>query len=116
MKRLRILVVMLLAATVCVAARAWKDAMVINVSETEISSGARGDKNVMHYTVETEDTVYFLDYSYNPDHKDSHAPDLAVNVRTKIAVDGRSAYLIDANGAEVKLHVVKKKKNVGPAV
>jgi len=114
MTRLRVLMVTVLTLVLFVAAHTWQDAIVINVSETELSGGARSDKNVMHYTVETEDTVYFLDYSYNPGRKDSHAPDLAVNVRTKIAVEGRSAYLLDANGKEVKLHVAKKKKNAEP--
>ncbi len=112
MRKFPILAVMLLFATACVAnTRPYKDAIVINVSETDISGAARSDKNVMHYTVETADMLYFLDYAYSPaGHNNNHPPNLAISVPVKMAVEGKSAYILDSTGAEVKLHVTKKTK------
>jgi hypothetical protein len=112
MRKFLILVVMLVVATACMSStRAWKAGLVINVSQTDLSGDGRSNKTVMHYTVETDDMVYFLDYGFNPaSNSKNHAPNIAVNVPMKIAVEGKSAYILDAIGAEVKMHVVKKTK------
>jgi len=110
MKKLGLLLLILAVSVVSASSRDWKDARVINSSETQVSSGMRGDTNTLHYTVETDTMIYDLDYSYRPSQRGSSgAPDIAVNVKIKIAVEGKSAYILDVNGREVKLHVVKKK-------
>ena len=49
--------------------RTWKGAKVTDVSETIVSAASWGDTNIRHYTVETDDMVYVLDYAYNPAEK-----------------------------------------------
>jgi hypothetical protein len=112
MKRLWLLLLTVSIATASLAnTRAWKSAIVINVSETDVSGGIRRDANTLHYTIETDDMIYFVDYTYKPgQHDKSGAPNVAVNVETKIAVEGKSAYILDDTGKEVRLHVVKKTK------
>ena len=109
MKPLRLLLLILLFSTASSANnRNWKPARVIDASETDVSGEVRGEKHTMHYTVETEDTFYFLDYTYKPSKHESGPPSLAVNVLTKIAIEGKHAYLLDANDKELKLQIVKK--------
>lgn len=109
MKKLGLLLMIFAASVASANSRDWKSGRVINSSETEVS-GMRGDTNTLHYTVETDTMIYDLDYSYKPTQRGSSgAPDIAVNVMIKIAVEGKSAYILDVNGREVKLRVVKKK-------
>lgn len=110
MKRSSLLLAAILLATICSAnARNWKAARVINSSVTEQTGGFKGDTNTLHYTIETDDAIYFVDYAYKPgQHGGSGAPDIAVTTMTKIAVEGKTAYIVDVNGREVKLHVTKK--------
>jgi hypothetical protein len=106
------LIMLTMLATVCVAnTRDWKNARVINVSETGVSWVVSGQTNTMHYTLETDDMVYFVDYKYKPgEKKNGKPPDIGINVVTKIAVEGSRVYVLDPNGKEMKLHVVKKNK------
>ena len=110
MKPLCLLLFAMLLATASLAnTRNWKAARIVDSSETDVSGEARADKNTIHYTVETEDRLYFLDYTYKPNHRgNNRPPTLAVNVYTKIAIEGKHAYVLDATGGEVKLQIVKK--------
>jgi hypothetical protein len=100
---------MLLATPSLATTRAWKTARVIDTSETDVSGGLRDAKNTIHYTIETDLGIYVVDYAYQPGkHGKSGAPNIAVNVVTKIAIEGRHAYILDVTGREVKLHIVKK--------
>jgi hypothetical protein len=110
MKKFRLLMLTMLVATASLAnTREWKTAMVVDASETDVSGELRGKRNIMHYTMETADMIYFVDYTYKPgQHNNSRAPDIAVNVQTKIAIEGKHAYILDVTGREVKLHIVKK--------
>jgi len=110
MKKFRLLLLTMALATASLAtAREWKAARIVDFSETDVSSKAWGEKNTIHYTIETDDMIYFADYSYKPgQHSDSHAPNLAVTELTKIAVEGRRAYILDVAGKEVKMHITKK--------
>ncbi len=111
MRTVRLLLLTLsLAATAFAGTRDWKHARVVDSSETDVSGEMRASKNTVHYTIETQDALYFVDYTYKPDqHSDNRPPDLAVNVETKIAIEGKHAYILDVTGKEVKLHIVKKK-------
>ena len=120
MKKLAALALLLLA-TACVArTRDWKTATVIGYSETTVTSPMmRQPKKILHYTVLTEAYTLDLDYSYNPsfkdeseDHSGKHSPpSIARGEPTKLAIEGHTAYLLDVNGNEVKMHIKKKTKN-----
>jgi|SRR5579864_207615 len=108
MKKFRLLLLLFAAASLA-NAREWKTAKILDTSETDVSGKMWGEKNTLHYTIETDDMIYFADYSYKPGgHSDSHAPNIAVNELTKIAIEGRHAYILDVTGREVKLHIVRK--------
>jgi len=110
MKKLCLLLLSLFFASAFLASdRDWKPARVIDASETDVTGQMHGQSTTMHYTFETESMLYFADFSYKPTtHGNSRPPDIAVNVMTKIAVEGKHVYVLDANGKEVKLHIVKK--------
>jgi len=110
MKKFRLLMLTMLVATACLAkTREWKAARVVDASETDVSGELRGEKNTVHYTVETDDAIYFVEYAYKPNqHSNNRAPDIPVNVLLKIAIEGKHVYILDATGKEVKLHIVKK--------
>jgi hypothetical protein len=109
MKNFRLLMLLLLATASLANARVWKTAKILDTSETDVSGKMWGEKNTLHYTIETEDMIYFADYTYNPGkHSDSRAPNIAVNVLAKIAIEGRHAYILDVTGREVRLHIVRK--------
>jgi hypothetical protein len=112
MKKFMLLVLTMLIATASMAkTRDWKIATVVITSETDVSWPLFGAKNTMHYTVETSDMIYFAEYAYKPDqHNNSRGPTLTLNVPTKVAIEGRHAYMLDVTGKEVKLHIVKKIK------
>jgi hypothetical protein len=112
MKKFSLLMLALLIATTSLAkTRNWKSAKIEASSETDVSWKLFGEKNTIHYTIETEDMIYFADYTYTPGpNTDSHARDIPVNAVTKIAIEGKHAYVLDVNGKEVKLHIVRKTK------
>jgi hypothetical protein len=109
MKKFRLLVLtMTLAMAALAEAREWKTARVVDSTETDVSSKAWGEKSTIHYTIETDDMIYFAEYSYKPGQRGNHVPDLAVTELTKIAIEGRHAYILDVAGKEVKMHITKK--------
>jgi hypothetical protein len=112
MKKFMLLILMMLIATASLGkTRDWKIATVVITSETDVSRPLFGAKNTMHYTIETSDMIYFAEYAYTPDqHNNSRGPTLTLNVPTKVAIEGRHAYMLDVTGKEVKLHIVKKLK------
>src|SRR5262249_2170967 len=103
----------------CAAAKEWKVATVIGVSETTVTSPMmRRPEIIEHYTVETNDLVLELDYSFHrptkPDEPDepgkNRPPQIPLREPTKIAISGHTAHLLDIKGSEVKMHVKKKMK------
>jgi len=109
MKKLGLLLLMLFVATAStVNARQWKMAKVELTSETDVSSKLLGEKNTVHFTIETENMIYFAEYTFKPGHSNSHVPDVTANTFSKVAIEGRHAYLLDTTGKEVKLHITRK--------
>ena len=110
MKKPMLLMLTVLMVTASLAkAREWQTGTIVLTSENDVSWPLWGEKNTLHYTIETSDMIYFVEYTYKPSqHNNGHAPNLALNLPTKIAIGGKHAYLLDANGREVKLHIVKK--------
>ena len=118
MKKVAALLLLLLATVSLAHTRPWRSATVIGATETNVSGPLIRETSTMHYTVETDDMVLSLDYSYHPNTKEASPdqrgknapPSLAVNLPTKIAIEGRHAYILDSSGVEVKMHIVKKLK------
>jgi hypothetical protein len=110
MKKFRLLMMLLMVATASLAkTREWKTAKIQDSSETDVSGKMWHEKKTLYYTIETDDMIYFVEYSYKPgEHSDSGAPNIAVTELTKIAIEGRHAYILDVTGREVKLHIVRK--------
>jgi hypothetical protein len=106
-----LILALFLTAASSAADRDWKIAKIEATSETDVSSKLGGEKNTTHYTIETQDMIYFADYSFNPAHKSgSHPPGISVNALTKIAIHGKTAYVLDITGKEYKLHITRKTK------
>jgi hypothetical protein len=109
MKKLSFLMSMLLVLTASPAnSRQWKMAKVELTSETDVSSKLLGEKNTVHFTIETEDMIYFAEFTFKPGHSNSRVPDVTANTFSKVAIEGRHAYLLDTTGKEVKLHITRK--------
>lgn len=78
----------------------------------------------MYHRVETENMAYILEYDYNTavkhpwpgQHSRDRAPNVTVNGKTKIALEGRYAHILDDDGRDVKLFVFEKiAKTIGPS-
>ena len=110
MKKCMLLLLAVLIATASVAkGRDWKPGTIVITSQTDVSWPLWGEKDTMHYTIETYDMIYFVEYTFKPSqHSNSRGPDLPLNVLTKIAIEGKHAYIHDVTGKEVKLQIVKK--------
>ncbi|MGH9678819.1 MAG: hypothetical protein ACRD4Y_02605 [Candidatus Acidiferrales bacterium] len=124
MKNAAFVLAAILCATVASAKpREWKDAKVVSVESTVVSLAAWGDTNIIHYKIETNDMTYVLDYAFNPavkapwpgQHSRKRSPNLTVSGKTKIAIDGRDAYILDDEGREVKLPIAQKIARTPPA-
>ena len=109
MKKVMLLMLTVLIATASLAeSREWQTGTIALTSENDVSSPLWGEKDTLHYTIETSAMIYFVKYTYKPSqHNNSHGPNIALGP-TKIAIGGKHAYILDANGREVKLHIVKK--------
>ncbi len=113
MKKLILLLPLFLLVTATSPAnnRHWKSAKVAVTSETDVSSKLLGDKNTLHYTIETDDMIYFVEYAFKPDqHNQGRGPDVGGTEFTNVAIEGRHVYVLDAAGKEVKMHISKKIK------
>ncbi len=108
MKKYTALILLLLAIACFAKTREWKSAKVIDVSATDVHKALGGATHIMHYTVETDDVVYLLDYACK--HDINRAPDVTASAITKIAIDGNHAYILDTAGKELKMRIVKQTK------
>lgn len=110
MKKLILLMLTILLATPPLAmAREWQTGTIALTSENDLSSPLGGEKVTLHYTIETSALICFAEYAYKPaQHNNSHGPNIALDMPTKIAIEGKHAYVLDSNGKEVKLHIVRK--------
>jgi hypothetical protein len=110
MKKLMLVMLTVLIATASLAkSREWQTGTIALTSENDVSWPLWGEKDTLHYTIETSAMICFVEYTYKPSqHNNSHGPNIPLNVPTKIAIEGKHAYILDANGREVKLHIVKK--------
>lgn len=110
--RLLMMLTLLAAATSPASERDWIIGKIDLTSENKVSSKLGGEKTTMHYTIQTGDMTYFADYSYKPgQHGENEPPHILLSEPTKIAIEGKTVYVLDVTGKEVKLHIVKKTKN-----
>ena len=106
----------------------WKDAKVTRIASRVENSGVFVDsvgtaivggriKNrAMYYWIETEDMTYVLEYSYNPavklplpgQHSRNRTPNVTLNGKTKIAINGHNAHILDDDGRNVKVPIFEK--------
>ena len=107
-KLIFLLLTVLLAIAPPGRSREWQTGTIALTSENDVSGPLWGEKDTLHYTIETGTMICFAEYSYNPQHGNAHGPNIALNMPTKIAIEGKHAYVLDASGKEVKLHIVKK--------
>jgi hypothetical protein len=107
-KLIPLLLTMLIATAPLAKAREWQTGTIALTSENDVSGPLWGEKDTLHYTIETSAVICFAEYTYKPGQHNSHGPNIALNMPTKIAIEGKHAYTLDANGKEVKLHIVKK--------
>jgi len=110
MKKLRFLILMLFFATSSLAARRWTTAEIELTSETTVSWKLWGAKTTDHYTIETNNMIYFAEYTFKPGEHNGHRPEIEMSVPAKVAIEGSHAYVLDVTGKEVKLHIVRKTK------
>jgi hypothetical protein len=101
--------------------REWKDATVVNIVDGAQNSGVvvapigtmlAGiplTTNTTLYQIETDDMVYILSYTFNPlVNWRNRPPNLTMHGKTKIAIDGRNAHVIDDEGKDIKVPIARK--------
>jgi hypothetical protein len=104
-----LILTMMIAITPLATAREWKHGMIVVTSQTNSSWPLWGEKDTLRYTIETSDMIYFVEYTFRPStHSNNPGPEIPFNVETKIAIEGKHAYTLDAKGKEVKFHIVRK--------
>lgn len=129
MKRIIVFVALsVFAASALAKNLEWKDARVVNIISTSQNSGAAVvpvgtmlvgvpvTTNTTLYQIETPEMIYILSYTFNPMvNWRNRPPNLTVNGKTKIAIDGRNAHIIDDEGKDVKVPIARKiAKNPAP--
>jgi hypothetical protein len=107
--------VILCASAVTAKNREWKDAKVTAItSDTTnggvavipiggILAGVPITNHRIFYRIETADMVYILAYVNK-----KRPLDVTLNGKTKIAIDGHDAHILDDAGKDVKLPIVQK--------
>ena len=123
---MRNLALALIFVTLCVQGalankREWKDATVVNIVDGAQNSGVvvapigtmlagiPVTTNTTLYQIETDDMVYILSYTFNPlANWRNRPPNLTVHGKTRIAIDGRNAHVIDDGGKDIKVPIARK--------
>jgi hypothetical protein len=128
MKALALTLLLLVPPAIMAKPREWKNATVAAIAVGTADNGAavmpvgtiwlgvRITANCIGYRIETEDMIYILEYCYNPivqhpwpgQHSRKRAPDMTVNGKTKIAIDGHDAHILDDSGKDVSVPIVEK--------
>lgn len=125
--RILTFVVILLSASVAFADnRQWKEAKVARIASSVEDSGAvvgtvgttviGGEIRTegTYYWLETEDITYIVAVTYTPlrsrlaQPNHGHPLNATLYGKTKIAIDGTSAHILDDSGKEVKVPIVEK--------
>jgi hypothetical protein len=122
MKRTALMVAILCASVTLANNREWKDAKVTRIDSSSDDNGVvvgtvgttvvggRIRSESTFYWIETADTTYILSQMFNPARNWRRPKPLNVtlNGKTKIAIDGTDAYILDDAGKDVKLPIARK--------
>jgi len=112
MKNLALVFAMLCATVVLAAPRDWKDAKVSNITSDSGGSAVIPVNGMLfgvpitrvYYWIETEDTTYIL----GPAISKHQSLNVTLYGKTKIAIDGRNAHILDDEGKDKKLPISQK--------
>jgi hypothetical protein len=117
------LVFVFLGVSVAVANnRGWKDAKVTRIASSISDNGVvvgtvgttvvggRVQSESTFYWIETADTTYILSMTFNPmrNWRSPKPLNVTLNGKTKIAIDGADAHILDDAGKDVKLPIAEK--------
>jgi hypothetical protein len=121
------LVLVLLSASVALANnRQWKEAKVARIASSVEDNGAvvgtvgttaiggRIQSTATYYWLETDDITYIVAVTYTPirarfaQPNGGHPLNVTLNAKTKIAIDGTNAHILDDAGKDVKVPIVEK--------
>jgi hypothetical protein len=128
MKALALALALFLPSVVTAKPREWKNATVAAIAVGSTDNGAavmpvgtiwlgvRITTDCIGYRIETEDMIYILEYCYNPmvqhpwpgQNSRKRAPDLTLYGKTKIAIEGHDAHILDDSGKDVKVSIMEK--------
>jgi len=107
------LIFLILFASVALANnRQWKDAKVVNITSESGGAAVAAIGTTMvgvpitkvFYWIQTDDTTYVL----GPAFTKRHSLNVTLYGKTKIAIDGRNAHILDDDGKDVKLPISEK--------
>jgi hypothetical protein len=127
-KILPLALVLFLPGVITAKSREWKNATVAAIAVGSADNGTavmpvgtiwlgvRITTDCIGYRIETEDMIYILEYCYNPvvqhpwpgQHSRNRAPDVTLNGKTKIAIEGHDAHILDDSGKDVKVPIMEK--------
>ena len=108
MKKFSVLLFLVVAMTCLAKTREWKTAQVTDMSTTDVNQALGGATQILRYTVETDDMIYVLEYNCKYDSK--CAAGVTTKGATKIAIEGKDAYLQNKSGKGVKMRIVSQAK------
>jgi len=115
MKKLCLAFALILSTSAYAKSHQWQDATVAKIASQSSDSGTAivpiGGiiaavpirHNVIYYRIDTETTKYILSWVNK-----KHPLNVTLNGKTKIAIEGQNAYVLDDAGKAQKLPIVEK--------
>jgi hypothetical protein len=115
MRNLALLLVVLFATTVTAKDREWKEAKVAAIESSTSNGGVAVipiggmiagvpiTRTTVFYRIETDDMIYILALVNK-----KRPLDVTLHGKTKIAIDGHDAHILDDGGKDVKLPIAQK--------
>lgn len=118
MKRAAVVLAILCSTSVLASNREWKDAKVVNITSENGGAVAAPIGTMMvgvpitktFYWIQTDDITYIL----GPAISRRQLLNVTLNGKTKIALDGRNAHILDDEGKDKKMRIAEKVARVKP--
>jgi hypothetical protein len=112
MKVLALTIALLCASAVLAAPRVWKDAKVANIGSEQGGNAVIPVNGMLFgvpitktfYRIETDDTIYIL----GPAIMKRQLLNVTLYGKTKIAVEGHNAHILDDDGKDKKIPIAQK--------
>ena len=80
-KLMRLMLTVLIATASPAKSREWQTGTIVLTSENDVSWPLWGEKDTLHYTIETSAMICFVEYTYKPSqHNNNHGPNIPLNV------------------------------------